>query len=74
MAATMRHTGAWSHYNDQQGPNSSIKEFRGPMLAEDPSDWFNANVRDPDGKATPEYRDYPYYRSPYSDFCRAGTR
>ncbi len=69
---SLRHSRDWSHYDDQQGPNRKVNP--GPMLAEDPSDWFNANLSDPAGAATPSYHDYPYFRRPYSDFCRAGTR
>jgi hypothetical protein len=66
---SLKHTGEYMHYNDQQAPTSEI--YPGPMLAEDPSDWFNANLNDPNGaESNPYHSEYPYYRRPYQDFCR----
>lgn len=64
---SLRETGPWSHYNDQQAPTSRI--YPGPMLAQDPSPWFNAKLRDADGLLTPLQSEYPYYRAAYRDFC-----
>lgn len=60
---SLKHTGGWSHYNDQL-------PIAQAGAADDPSDWFNANLRDAEGTSTPLYDEYPYYRRPYSDFCR----
>lgn len=60
---SLKHTGDWNHYNDQL-PLSRAGS------ADDPSDWFNADLNDPDGASTPLHGSYPYYRRPYEEFCR----
>lgn len=60
---SLKHTGGWSHYNDQLALNR-------PGSADDPSGWLNAHLNDPEGRATPLFSRYPYYRTPYEHFCR----
>jgi hypothetical protein len=63
---SVKFTGLWSHYNDQQSIYTA-------GAAQDPSDYFNANLRDHEGTSNPVFSSYPYYRKTYQDFCRASA-
>lgn len=61
---SLKVTGQAAHYNDQQPPLT-------PGAAEDPSDLFNANLKDPDGSSNPaDVSSYPPYKRSFESFCR----
>jgi hypothetical protein len=62
---SMKYTNSFAHYNDQALFNETHQ-----TEADDPSDAFNAYLKDPTGATNRRYSTYPYYRRPYQDFCR----